>query len=152
MAATTPGYNPNAVVVSVNGFTLQNYGEDTFCEITGVEPTASVAYGCDGSSAVSFSAINGAKIAITVFNNTPSSQWLANLQQTQSLSTQLAGLPRAVTVVIYNTISQESMTGIGVFTDRPTITNAKAAAQVTYNIECPNGWTSYVAGVATLVA
>jgi len=152
MAATNIPYSPNGIFCTINGFVLSNLGEDTFIELSGMEPTASIAYGADGGSGVSFSSIAGAKMVATVFDNSPTAAFLSALQQTQ-VALALAGVqPPAVVVTVFDNFSRTSFNGIGVFTDRPTKTYGKALGTLAFTIEIPQGWRTYIQGASVLLA
>ena len=130
MATSTTQYSPNAVTFTVNGFVVSDFAEDTFIEVTAVEPGSTVTYGADGGASVSYSAIRGAKVGIAV----------------------KAGLlPAAINVTLFNGASGTSMNGRGAFTDVPTLTFAKIAGNRVYGIELPDGFITYVEGTALFV-
>lgn len=152
MAATNIPYSPNGIFCTINGFIVSNLAEDTFLELSGVEPTSSIAYGADGGSAVSFSAIAGGKLVITVFDNSPTAAFLTTLQQTQ-VALALSGVkPPAVAVTGFDNFSGTSFNGIGVFTDRPTKTYGKVLGTLAFTIEIPQVYRTMSQGSSTLLA
>ena len=152
MAATNIPYSPNGIFCTVNGFAISNLSEDTFIELSGVEPTSSFAYGADGGSAASFSAIAGGKLVITVFDNSPTAAFLSALQQTQVALALSSVQPPAVVVTVFDNFSRTAFNGIGVFTDRPTKTYGKALGTLAFTIELPQLYRTLVQGSSTLLA
>lgn len=152
MAATNIPYSPNGIFCTVNGFIVSNLAEDTFIELSGVEPTASFAYGADGGSAASFSAIAGGKLVITVFDNSPTAAFLSALQQTQVALANAGAQPPAAVVTVFDNFSRTAFNGIGLFTDRPTKTYAKVLGTLAFTIEIPQLYRTMVQGTSTLLA
>ena len=151
MATSITQYNPNAVTCTINGFVVSDFAEDTFIEVTAVEPRTTWAYGADGGAAGSYSAIQGAKFVITVKADSPTSTMLTALMQANTNLVQAGGLPPAITITLFNGASGTSMNGLGTFTDIPTLTFAKAASNRVYGFEVPKGFQTYVEGTALFV-
>lgn len=151
MATSTTQYSPNAVTFTVNGFVVSDFAEDTFIEVTAVEPGSTITYGADGGASVSYSAIRGAKVVITVKADSPTSTVLSGLMQTNQNIVKAGLLPAAINVTLFNAASGTSLNGRGAFTDVPTLTYAKIAGNRVYGIELPDGFITYVEGTALFV-
>ena len=148
MAATTIKYAPGAIVWTVNGRRIQDFGPDSFLKFAPAsDGIASLTVGASGTAAVSSSSNQSGTLTATLMEGSKDNAYLSKLARTQQRQGRTGAFDN-VTISVYNSIDKSTVSGDGYFSKLPDQAYGKENGTRDWELIMPQGLQNYAENAA----